>query len=134
MKKLVTMFLAVALCMGLAVPAFAADGYEEITFELYGGSYVVGQITLPEGKASLTSYGTVDHYDLPEDGTIIFTPYEYGGSKDPTIICLSCYDRDADGNPTGKTYLQLTTSGQTVTADPDALSENAEYQFTPPQA
>ena len=82
MKKLVTMFLALALCMGLAVPGFAADGYEEVTFEMYGSSDVVGQITLPEGKAVLTSYGTVDHYDIPEDGTIIFTPYAYGSSKD----------------------------------------------------
>ena len=134
MKKLVTMFLALALCMGLAVPGFAADGYEEVTFEMYGSSDVVGQITLPEGKAVLTSYGTVDHYDIPEDGTIIFTPYAYGSSKDPTIICLSCYDRDADGNPTEKTYLQLTTSGQAVKADPNSLSETAEYQFTPNQA
>ena len=28
MKKLITMFLAVALCMGLAVPALAVDDYE----------------------------------------------------------------------------------------------------------
>ena len=37
MKKLVTMFLAVALCMGLAVPALAANGYGACTVTDYDG-------------------------------------------------------------------------------------------------
>ena len=52
MKKLVTMFLAVALCMGLAVPAFAAEGYEEVTIDYSGffGSEPIGQVTLAQAR------------------------------------------------------------------------------------
>ena len=36
MKKLAALCLALALCAGLAVPAFAAGEYEEITIDYAG--------------------------------------------------------------------------------------------------
>ena len=47
MKKLIALFLAVALCMGLAVPALAAEGYAPFTVDFNGKQPVTTDIILP---------------------------------------------------------------------------------------
>ena len=69
MKKLVTMFLAVALCMGLAVPALAADGYGACTVTDYGGKeFSFSSAKVETGTITLDWFGDIS---VQENVTII---------------------------------------------------------------
>ena len=78
MKKLVALFLTAALCMGLAVPTLAADGYEEITVEYMNafGTAMMGKVTIDQAKAVTSAGGTIDYYEVPAQVQITVTLYE----------------------------------------------------------
>lgn len=69
MKKLVTTFLAVALCMGLAVPALAADGYGACTVTDYDGKeFSFSSAKVETGSVTLDWFGETS---VEENVTII---------------------------------------------------------------
>ena len=75
MKKLAALCLALALCAGLAVPAFAAGEYEEITIDYAGffGSETVGQVTLDQAWLVTSEMGYVYYYEVPAQVQITVT-------------------------------------------------------------
>ena len=75
MKKFVALFLALALCMGLAIPALAADGYEEVTIEHanFFGTGTMGRVTIDQAKAVTNAYGLVSYYEVPAQVEVTVT-------------------------------------------------------------
>lgn len=90
MKKFASLFLALALCMGLAVPAFAADGYEEVTIECSGIGQYMGRVTIDKAKPVTDQYGYVQYYQVPAQVQITVNLYE--NSLSDYLVAVGWYD------------------------------------------
>ena len=138
MKKLITMFLAVALCMGLAAPAFATNGYEEITFEAYNdyGTELVGEITIDQAR----QVGPT-RYEVPAQVTVTVTIYE--NRSETYLLSLRYFNETVyEGGGTSEkdvSYAMLNADGSWTEYDgrpsyeemnAHPLSPNQPYTFT----
>ena len=68
-RKLWSLITALALCMGLAVPTLAADGYEEITVEYMNafGTAMMGKVTIDQAK-QYANDSYINAWSDPETG------------------------------------------------------------------
>ena len=147
MKKLMTMFLAVVLCMGLAVPAFAADGYEEVTIEYEDpfGYGTMAQVKLDQAKVVTTSWGSISHYEVPAQVQVTVTLYERSSEqfREQYQIALRWFNAEfyESGSSawTDVAYALMTPTGELTeyTAGPSSedydshqLLPNQPYTFT----
>ena len=130
MKKFVALFLALALCMGLAIPALAADGYEEVTIEHanFFGTGTMGRVTIDQAKAVTNAYGLVSYYEVPAQVEVTVTLNENTYAQ--YLIGVRWLDAEFTETgysaPTNEEYALVSPSGS-LTA-PTAQLSAADYQ------
>ena len=130
MKKFVALFLALALCMGLAIPALAADGYEEVTIEHanFFGTGTMGRVTIDQAKAVTSAYGLVSYYEVPAQVQVTVTLNENTYAQ--YLIGVRWLDAEFTETgysaPTNEEYALVSPSGS-LTA-PTAQLSAADYQ------
>ena len=130
MKKFVALFLALALCMGLAIPALAADGYEEVTIEHanFFGTGTMGRVTIDQAKAVTSAYGLVSYYEVPAQVEVTVTLNENTYAQ--YLIGVRWLDAEFTETgysaPTNEEYALVSPSGS-LTA-PTAQLSAADYQ------
>ena len=113
MKKLMTMFLAVALCMGLAVPAFAADGYGPYSItDRWGYEISFSAAKVETGNITVDWFGEIE---VKENVTIITvqpgSTITYSGEE----LMMGGYDRgEGDVYAVYDAYLWFLPSSATV--------------------
>ena len=139
MKKLAILCLALALCAGLAVPAFAAGEYEEITIDYAGffGSETVGQVTLDQARPVTSEMGYVYYYEVPAQVQITVTLNENRDEEYQFAVRWFDADLQLDGysNTADVAYALATPSGG-LTEYPAApgFMDYWDNQLTPGQS
>ena len=139
MKKLAILCLALALCAGLAVPAFAAGDYEEITIDYAGffGSETVGQVTLDQARPVTSEMGYVYYYEVPAQVQVTVTLNENRDEEYQFAVRWFDADLQLDGysNTADVAYALATPSGG-LTEYPAApgFMDYWDNQLTPGQS
>ena len=139
MKKFVALFLTLALCMGLAVPAFAAEGYEEVTIDYDGffDTQLFGQVTLDQARPVTNAMGAVTYYEVPAQVQVTVTLNENREEAYPFAVRWLNADLTPDGysNATDVAFALADSTGtlHEFTTEPTSADYEAN-QLIPGQA